>query len=70
MQDPALLAPANGHSLAECSARACVSINTTKTLAKRFYVKTGHHVRSKFARDLLNNPFLGMVTQSPRNSAT
>ena len=60
---------ANGHGLAECSARACVSINTTKTLAKRVYAKTGHHSRSKFVRDLLNNPFLAIETQAPGNSA-
>ena len=55
---------ANGHSLAECSAQARVSINTTKTLSKRIYAKTGHHSRSKFIRDLLSNPFLGMDTQT------
>lgn len=55
---------ANGHSLAECSAQARVSINTTKTLSKRIYAKTGHHSRSKFIRDLLDNPFLGMDTQT------
>ncbi len=54
-----------GCSLAQYSEEANVSLNTTKTLNKRIYAKTGHRSRSEFMRDVLNNPLLLMAAAKP-----
>ena len=55
---------ANGRTLAEHAALADISINTAKTLCKRLYAKTGHHTRSAFIRDVLENPLVGATADA------